>query len=101
VYRRITVTHLREYFLGGYASIHTPHAPGFAILALDALEEILQGSAVPRVAREHLVGQRQSFRGHHQSDHHLHASADDDRASSRGGAYLRRLLADRTRNTCW
>jgi len=41
--------------------------------SLDAREEIFERGRVRRIAREHFVGERQALRGHHQSDHHLHA----------------------------
>ena len=53
------------------------------------------------VARQHLVGERQTFRRHHQRDDHLHAVAADGRANSRSVACR---LGERrlgSRNTCW
>ena len=72
LHRRITCTHLREHFFGRHAAIHAPHASCFAVLALDASEEILQRSRVGCVTREHLVGERKALRGHHQRDDHLY-----------------------------
>jgi hypothetical protein len=40
-------------------------------LPLDPGEEHLQRRAIRHVARQHLVGQRQTVRGDHQSDRHL------------------------------
>jgi hypothetical protein len=72
VHRRIGGAHLRQHLFGRDASIHAPHASRFAILALDAGEEILERRAVAGIAREHLVGERKTLRAHHQRNHHLH-----------------------------
>jgi len=40
---------------------------------LDPGQEVAQGLAVGGVAGQHLIGQRQAIRRHHQRDHHLQA----------------------------
>src|SRR6266446_808880 len=47
--------------------------PRLAVLPLDPRQEVAQGGVVRGVARQHLVGQRQPLRGHHQGDDDLHA----------------------------
>src|SRR6266550_4871654 len=72
VYRRVGSAHLREHLLGRHAAVHQPDPTRLAVLPLDALEKTPQRRLVGGVAGQHLVGQRQTFGGHHQSDNYLH-----------------------------
>jgi hypothetical protein len=47
--------------LGGHAAIYTLYASRFAVMALDALEEILERGRVSRIACEHLVDKRKAL----------------------------------------
>ena len=71
--RRFRGTHLGQNLFGGNAAVHQPDALSLAILPLDAIQKILERRLVGGVARQHLVGQRQTFGRNDQRDHHLHA----------------------------
>ncbi len=71
MHRWVARAHLGQHFLGRDAPVHHPHPIRFAVLRLDLGQEAAQGVLVGRVARQDLVGQREAFRGHHQSDDHL------------------------------
>ena len=73
MHRRIARAHLLEHRFGRDPSIHRPDPPRVAVLPLDAREEVVQGGLVRGIARQHLIGQRQTFRRHHQGNDHLHA----------------------------
>jgi len=47
----------------------------FAVLGFDLAQHVAQRRAVGGVARQHLIGDRKTFRRHDQRDHHLHAVA--------------------------
>ena len=67
------MAHLGEYGFGGNAAVHHKDAPGLTVLRLDLGQEDAQRRVVGRVAGEHLVGERQAFRRHHQGDDDLDA----------------------------
>ena len=71
--RRVGLAHLGEYGFGGNAAVHHKDAPGLTVLRLDLGQEDAQRRVVGRVAGEHLVGERQAFRRHHQGDDDLDA----------------------------
>lgn len=73
LHRGIASAHLFERLLGRDPSVHHPGASRAAILPLNVRKEAAQRGLVRRVARQHLVGQRQSLRGHHQRNDYLHA----------------------------
>ena len=54
---------------------HHPHPARLAILVLDAREKVAQCRIVGGVSGQHLVGQWQPLRRHHQCNDHLHAVA--------------------------
>ena len=70
---RVTRAHGRQGRFGGDAAVHDPDPLGAAILLFDLFQEAGQRGLIGRVARHHLVGQREAVRGHDQRDHHLHA----------------------------
>jgi hypothetical protein len=65
--------HLSQHLLGRHAAVHQPNAARPAVLPLDAFKKAPQRRLVGGVAGQHLIGQRQTFGGHHQSDDDLHA----------------------------
>ena len=69
---RVGGAHLGEHLLGRHAAVHQPDAARLAVLPLDALKKPPQRRLVRGVAGQHLVGQWQTFGGHHQSDDDLH-----------------------------
>jgi hypothetical protein len=73
--RRIGGTHLGQRLLGRDAAIHHPDALGLAVLGFDLAQHGAQRGFVGRISGQHLVGERKSFRGYDQGDHHLHAIA--------------------------
>ena len=46
---------------------------GFSVLLLDALQKVTRGGLVAGVPGHDLIGERKTFRGHDQGNHHLHA----------------------------
>jgi hypothetical protein len=62
-----------EVVLADHAAIDHPDALGLAVFLLHRPDDFGQGRDVGAVAREQLVGHRQAFRCHHQSDAHLAA----------------------------
>jgi len=70
---RIAGPHLGQHFLRRDAPIHHPDPLGLAIQLFNLFEKIAQRGFVRRVPRHHFVGQRKTFRRHHQRDDHLHA----------------------------
>jgi len=59
--------------LGRDAPVHQPDPAGLAVAGLDLGEEGGEGRAVRRVARQHLVGEREALGGDHEREHHLDA----------------------------
>ena len=55
--------------------IHDPDPLGLAVAAADGREHPAQGGLVGRVAREHLVGERQALRRDDEGDDNLHTVA--------------------------
>ena len=72
---RADAAHLGQAVLGGDAAVHHPDALGFAVALLDAVEEVAQRGGVGRVARQHLVAQREALGRDDQRDDHLPAIA--------------------------
>src|SRR5580693_3079575 len=72
IHWRISRAHLGEHLLGRHAAVHQPDATRLAVLPLDAIEKPPQGRLVRGVAGQHLIGQRQTFGGHHQGNDDLH-----------------------------
>ena len=72
---RASLAHLLERRFGGDAPVHHPRAPRLAIHPLDLGQELAERGLVGRVARHHLVRQRQAVGRHYQGDHHLPAIA--------------------------
>ena len=70
---RIAGPHLRQHLLRRNAPVHHPDPLGLAIQFFDPLQKTAQRGFVRRVPRHHFVGQRKTFRRHHQRDDHLHA----------------------------
>jgi hypothetical protein len=70
-HRRVAGTHLGQHRFRRNTAIHDPHPPGPAVLLLDLGQEHPQRRAIGRVAGQHLVGQRQPVRCHHQRDPHV------------------------------
>ena len=70
---RITLPHLRQRLFGRNAPIHHPDAPGLAVELFNLLQKHFERGLVGRVARQHFVRQRKTFRRDHQRDDHLHA----------------------------
>jgi hypothetical protein len=71
--RRIGRPHLGQPLLGRHPAVHQPDAACFAVLPLDARQKSPQRGLVGGVAGQHLVGQRQAFGRHHQSNDNLYA----------------------------
>ena len=72
MHRWVGGAHLGEHLLGRHAAIHQPDPVRLAVLPLDAPEKPPQRGLVRGVAWQHLVGQWQTFGGHHQGDDDLH-----------------------------
>ena len=72
MHRWVRLAHLLQRFLGGDPAVHHPDPSGLAVLAFDAIKKPAQRGLVRGVARQHLVGQRQTLGRDHQRDDHLH-----------------------------
>ena len=72
IHRRVGIAHLGEHLLGRHAAVHQPNPARFAVLPFDALEKPSQRRLVGGVAGQHLIGQRQTFRRHHEGNDDLH-----------------------------
>ena len=70
---RLGRAHSAEGLFGGNAPVHHPGALDLSVLLLDALQKVTQGGLVQGIPGHDLIGERKTFRGHDQGDHHLHA----------------------------
>lgn len=64
--------HDLQYRFGRNAPIHHPGALSLAVLRLDGSKEIPQGGFVTGVAGQHFIGQRETLRGHNETQNDLH-----------------------------
>ena len=73
--RRVRRPHRCQRLFGRNPTIHHPGAPAPAVLGLDPLVPVRQRGLVAGIPRQHFIGQRQSVRGHHPCNYHLHTIA--------------------------
>ena len=57
--------------LAGHPPVHRPYPFGAAVLGFHPVHDVLHCGDVSPVARKDLIGQRQAFGGHHQTDAYL------------------------------
>ncbi len=100
MHRRIGGAHLHQHFLRRDAPIHHPDPLGFAVKLFDLIQKSAQGRFVRRVARQHLVGERKTFRRDHQRNNHLRNPVFYPGCSRTAVCPLQER-ADRFQNTCW